>query len=788
MKRSLKPRSIAAAMMFVMAYSPLLGQITGTVASAQAVQNTTYSYQYDTAGNLTQVTDPLGRVSNQSFDALNRVRQQLQPPPVLGAARPTVNLTYDGLDQIATVSDPRVLVTSYTIDGLGNGASQLSPDTGTTGRTYDTAGNVLTSADARGNVTTYQYDVLNRRLRENYASGAPSLYEYDGGPGGAIGAIGKLSKMTDESGETVYSYGDKGRLLAKTQTANLGEATLVRTVSYAYDNSGRLASLTYPSGNRVNYGYDVAGRVNRLWLNPADASGGTNTSIATLLLDQITYTPVGSVESWAWGNSALTAPNLYVRTFDLDGRVTSYPLGNTAGATPGLQRTLTYDAAGNITAITHVGDATAASYDQGYGYDALNRLTSFNASSSTQTYAYDASGNRIQISFGGTSYANTVSSTSNRLNSTTGPMPAKTNLYDAAGNLKGDGNIIYTYSDRSRLSSVAIGSVTASYLYNGIGQRVSKTGALVPSGANVYAYDEQGQLLGEYHATGVSQQETVYLGGLPVVVLTPDTVSADGTTQIYFVYADHINTPRVITSAATGGAVWRWDSADPFGVVQPNENPSGQGTFVYNARFSGQLFDKETNTHYNYFRDYDPQTGRYIQSDPIGLRGGINTYGYVGGNPVSLSDPVGLEPQGAIDFIRSIFPEKSYPSSSIPLHPNDVPATDDPCVQKYLKDHYGPTLAGAANFGNMQQYVQENVAEGAHLAEEKIIATKGPGAVGARIVAAVPGSLAVGNRIGAGLIATSTALSGVAEAVGAVFTPFGTTAMATAREACTCKK
>jgi RHS repeat-associated protein len=74
----------------------------------------------------------------------------------------------------------------------------------------------------------------------------------------------------------------------------------------------------------------------------------------------------------------------------------------------------------------------------------------------------------------------------------------------------------------------------------------------------------------------------------------------------------------------------------------PNNNPSGLGAFEFNLRFPGQYFDRETNLAYNFFRDYDSTTGRYVQSDPIGLYGGLNTYLYVSGKPNQHADPTGL--------------------------------------------------------------------------------------------------------------------------------------------------
>ena len=242
-------------------------------------------------------------------------------------------------------------------------------------------------------------------------------------------------------------------------------------------------------------------------------------------------------------------------------------------------------------------------------------------------YGHDLSGNRLSRTIGGTAYATNVDPGSNRVLSAQSSQGLKSYSYDAAGNTLSDGNATYAYSDRGRMKSATIGTNSVAYLYNGLEQRVSKSGpsALVPSGAAYYVYDEGRRLLGEYDASLVPLYETVHVGDTPVALIK-QVRSGSGknvtvATQLSFVYADHLDTPRMVVRASDHAVQWRWDGAEAFGATPPSENPSGLGVFKFNQRFPGQVFDAETGNFHNGWRDYRPDGGGYLQVDPIGLAG-----------------------------------------------------------------------------------------------------------------------------------------------------------------------
>jgi RHS repeat-associated protein len=334
------------------------------------------------------------------------------------------------------------------------------------------------------------------------------------------------------------------------------------------------------------------------------------TANAQTVVAGVSYMPFGMAAGWMAGNGAS-----YRRTFDLDGRT----IGLTLPASDTIA--LTYDAASRITSMTESGLPTKT-----FSYDALDRLKEYMTGAAAQTFGYDANGNRTSFSSNGTSpvaLSYNYDTSSNRLLSISGGS-RESFTYDAAGNMLSYSapfaDYSFTYDARNRRTASYVGAIGTTDLINGLGQRVAQSLGGAPQ--FFFAYDEAGHLIGRYNGNGVVVEETVWLGDLPVGVLH----SSGG----FAIAPDHLGTPHQITNAS-GQAVWLWDH-DPFG----NGDPSG--TLTYNLRFPGQFYDRNTKLHYNYFRDYDPRKGRYIESDPIGLAGGINTYAYAGGNPIRSAD------------------------------------------------------------------------------------------------------------------------------------------------------
>jgi RHS repeat-associated protein len=171
------------------------------------------------------------------------------------------------------------------------------------------------------------------------------------------------------------------------------------------------------------------------------------------------------------------------------------------------------------------------------------------------------------------------------------------------------------------------GALAASYTYDANNLRTSKT---VGGVTTYFVYGMGGKLYGEYDANGDTIREYVYLNGAPLA-----QIEGGSTESLLYVHTDHLGTPRYATNTSAA-QLWNWTS-DAFG----NGAPTGSATV--NLRFPGQYYDDESGLHYNWNRYYNPDTGRYVSSDPIGLDGGLNTYAYVNANPVMFTDPEGLQ-------------------------------------------------------------------------------------------------------------------------------------------------
>jgi RHS repeat-associated protein len=593
-----------------------LGQLTGvTDGLNHTVFNAGYTDSYDANGNLVHTADGLGIQRKQGYDALNRLVSTLDNYNGTDTATQNTQATfaYDALDNLEGVTDPDGLSTTYDYDGLSNPKALHSPDTGTTSFQVDAAGNRIQQTDAKGIVRTTTYDAINRPVTVSYPDNTQNIaYHYDEADSvtGCSGSfpMGRLTRIVETAVTTTYCYDNHGNVTKKTQA----QGTQVDTTSYSYTAAGRLSGITTPSQTVTQYSRDGAGRISGVAVTP---SGGASQTVVSA----VSYLPFGPISSYTLGNG-----QTITRSYDANYQLTDL-------TSLALNLHFARDVMGNIIALGNTSGANPAI--ETYGYDPLYRLTGIDDASGNaiEAYTYSKTGDRLsKTKLGGLATGN-YGYDPNTHHMTSIGSAART--YDANGNTTGSASageaIGYGYNVRDRMSIVQRNQATvANYTYNALNERVAKATTSPQTLNERFVYDEMSRLVGEY---GSTNRDYIWLDGLPIAVADSGSAGA-----INYVYADGNGSPRVIATGA-GDTVWQWSfQANPFGEQSP------VGGYVYNLRSPGQYYDAESGLYHNVNRDFEAATGRYVESDPIGLNGGMSTYAYVANNPYGDIDPLGL--------------------------------------------------------------------------------------------------------------------------------------------------
>ena len=597
-------------------------------------------YDYDKAGNLIlKITNPVAdgitdgaeetRSIRYDYDALNRLRQKRAE----GHAQLTQSYFYDsvvngnyGKGRLTSINDETGTTTFYYNDrGLIENESRtinlVNANQEGAGASQQVQANILRNYDKNGRMQTM-----------DYPNGPRLSYQYD--------ALGRIAAINWQQAA------NEGSSAENSQVQNI-------VADIQYQPYGPAKQLTFGNGLALAQEFDQDYRLREQGLTPAIQLP------ASLQLQLDTVKSIGSA----------------AKVYD-------------------------YDINDNIIAIN---DSTVSESSRGYDYDELNRLIEESGkkgseSSFIDTYDYDEVGNRLSKQSTLTTALTTEHAVDNEITETaTETVSNKVSAYrhaDDSNRLLGEfesldaandpnnldsiqynpaGSILakpalfnneeqqtqYRYNVFQRMQSyqrtAANGDVVnANYQYNAFGQRVIKTVATSTNQnqsqtqrQTVFIYGQGAQLLQEIHYNNGSETKRksyIWLGAQPVAMIQQLMGSSSQVdAHVYYLHTDQLNTPRKATNQ-NQQLVWYWNS-DAFGQGDGQSIADGNANdqlVQIGLRFPGQYKDEETNSYYNYFRDYDPSIGRYIQSDPIGLRGGLNTYGYVGGNPVMFYDPFGL--------------------------------------------------------------------------------------------------------------------------------------------------
>ncbi len=709
----------------------------GRVAALQGARGQTTTLGYDANGEAISVTDPLNHMTRQSLDGLRRVSA------TTFADNSATGQSWNALDQLTSVTDAKGVDTQYRYNAFGEVVSETSPDMGTLLYRRDAAGDVIRIEDAKGQVTTIDRDLLGRPREIRRADGETVFLQYsaagdlmhvDDRSGstqfkrdGNGRVTSKLQSINDNPSNPTrlsasYDYHQSkliglnypsgmrldylrhaGRVVGIFATLPGSRPEPVFLLGdLTYTALGQPRSWRWSNGDEASRTFDTDGRMTRNeFAEYNHDSAGRTTGLSQKLW----------VRSSAEGGNHVTTTLSWVVGYDPRDRVIRFER-------PGASTGYTHDSNGNR--LTSIETATSDIDLEGeFEASSLSRTT-------RQVLGIQPTSNRL-IGLVQTTELNRGGSTVSTTSATV------TYTLDANGSLTNDGLHEFEYDAANRLSRMRTAKtgepVTVRYLHNSFGQRVFKSApspeVAIPTAdrlgegfvawlkqrfdwlfaasgtdallGTVYLYGD-GELpiwalLGEYdNGSAAGRGRTEYIW-LPLEDGSAVPVGLYRNGKLYAVHTDHLGTPRLVTDEERR-PVWQWPysafgSNKPTGpLVQrastPGEPPRLRRTepIEFGLRFSGQHEDAEAGLSNNLFRWYHSVNGRYTQPDPIGLPGGLNRYGYVGGNPLSFMDPLGLQASPGAAQHRPLFPNLNPqiphpPGAPIPAANQAVGATRD---------------------------------------------------------------------------------------------------------------
>ena len=660
-------------------YDPL-----GNLMSVTNPDGKETTFEYDTAGRLTAITDDIGRKSTLTLDTENRIQDQLiyglngnlvrslsyvfdtegrllksleQRTNDVNSNESvsqldyhfdetnrlssisnvdtgaTIDATYNPFGQLAKLArsdgatthihynhkgnrigetDARNNLTITGKDDFGRTVMVDSPDTGITYYQYDSANNLIEKTDGDGDIFQYSWDAANRLTEQNSADDNISI-EYDI-------QSGNVSMARNSISIDRFEYDQNAQLVS--QTRKIGDSEF--TTEYSYTDTGKLEYKKLPDGIRLRYHYHQSGE------NKGQIRAITRQTYFGLkqrtLLSEIDNDPRDGRSGYVSHNGLRKDMQ-----FANDSTIKSIEFGDS------LSLEYEFDNNGNIVGIYENDQQQRYQYIGGH-------LSSADTLSGIYQYDYDIMGNRVsktEITPEGQQtnirYQYSPEGNGNRLLNTVNGTSAISDEYEytlSGAPTSAGRSLRYEYNAEQRpIAAYKNDILLARYAYNSFGQRIKKV-TYNKSGTKTTYYLYEGHQLTAQISSSNANTPHVFKHTL-FIDQTPAHFIDNG--KHYAIHGDHNGTPRMLTDD------------DQKIVWQAKYSPFGKAKIVlseiqFDHRFPGQIEDSETGTHYNYFRDYDAATGRYLTSDPIGLKGGPNSYLYASANPLSFTDILGLSP------------------------------------------------------------------------------------------------------------------------------------------------